>query len=113
MHKGPLVSYIEGSRKKVLELENYYKKIDEIDHAKRDIFRRYKRYSAKEMLEFGISMAQARFFKQAIIACEKNQFEQVMNEYAIETLKKGESSILCLGQKLENYEPLLRKGWEI
>lgn len=31
----------------------------------------------------------------------------------LEVLKKGESSILSLGPKIENYEPLLKKGWEI
>ncbi len=37
----------------------------------------------------------------------------MLNKYVLEVLKKGESSILSLGPRVENYEPLLKKGWEI
>jgi len=48
LYKGTLISYVEGGRKKVLELEEYYRKIEEIDEAKRSIFKRFGRYTAKD-----------------------------------------------------------------
>jgi hypothetical protein len=111
LYKGTMVSFIAGGRRKVLELEEYYRKLDGLDQAKRDLFKRFGRYSVKEWFESGVSIEEARYFKQAIIATEKAEVEEVLNQYVLDVLKKGESSILSLGPRVENYEPLLKKGW--
>lgn len=43
-----MVIFIAGGRKKVLELEDYYRKIESLDEAKRDIFKRFGRYTVKQ-----------------------------------------------------------------
>ena len=48
LFKGALISYLMGSRKKYLELESYYKKIEDIDQAKRFIFQKFRRYTAAD-----------------------------------------------------------------
>lgn len=47
LYKGTLLSYMNGGRKKVLELEDYYRRINDIDEAKRSIFKRFGRYSVR------------------------------------------------------------------
>ncbi len=47
MYKGTMLSFIAGGRKKVLELEDYYRKINDIDEAKRAIFKRFGRYTVR------------------------------------------------------------------
>ncbi len=51
-----MLAFIGGGRKKVLELEDYYRKVDNLDEAKRDIFKRFGRYTAREYFETGISI---------------------------------------------------------
>lgn len=38
-----------------LELEDYYRRIDDIDEAKRSVFKRFGRHSVKDYFESGIS----------------------------------------------------------
>lgn len=71
LYKGTLIAFINGGRKRVLELEDYYRRINDIDEAKRSIFKRFGRYSVQNYFESGITFEEARFFKQAIIATEK------------------------------------------
>ncbi len=73
MYKGTLLSFIGGGRRKVLELEDHYRKLDDIDEAKRAIFKRFGRYTVRNYFESGVTIEKARFFKQAIIATEKQE----------------------------------------
>lgn len=66
LFKGSLVSCIQGNRKKALELEGYYKKIEDIDEAKRYIFQKFRRYTAADIFYTGVSAEEARIFKQAV-----------------------------------------------
>lgn len=50
-----MVTYLTGSRKKYVELEGYYKKIEDIDQAKRFIFQKFKRYTAADEFYTGTS----------------------------------------------------------
>lgn len=55
LYKGTLLSYMNGGRKKVLELEDYYRRINDIDEAKRSIFKRFGRYSVRNYFESGVT----------------------------------------------------------
>lgn len=55
LFKGSMVAYLTGSRKKYVELEGYYKKIEDIDQAKRFIFQKFKRYTAADEFYTGTS----------------------------------------------------------
>jgi hypothetical protein len=46
-----------------------------------------------------------------VLSVEKSKVEQVLNDYILSSIKGGTSSVLCLGDRLENYDPLLKKGW--
>ena len=45
MYKGALVSFVNGSRKKFLELEQYYQRMDRIEMARRRLFQKFGRFS--------------------------------------------------------------------
>jgi hypothetical protein len=111
LYKGALVSFIAGARTKFLELEEHYKKIENLDIAKRRIFQRFDRYTIEQQFKTGISFGQARNFKEAVLAVEKDAVEACLQEHILKPLKEGQSSVLSLGQRLENYDPLLKKGW--
>lgn len=103
VYKGALISFIGGTRTKFLELEDHYKKISNIDVAKRKIFQRFDRYTVENQFKSSIGFAQARSFKEAVLAVEKDQVEKVLNDFVLSEIKAGNSSVLCLGNRLENY----------
>jgi hypothetical protein len=47
------------------------------------------------------------------LAVQHKDLEEVLAEYILKSIKEGNSSMLALGPRLENYEPLLKKNWEI
>lgn len=73
LFKGSLVAFIQGNRQKYLELEDHYRRIDDLDIAKRKIFQSFGRYSVLQQFKSGISFQQARFFKEAVISVDKAQ----------------------------------------
>lgn len=75
MFKGSLISYLRGSRKKVLELEDYYRKIEDIDEAKRAIFQQFRRYTAADIFYTGVTASDARIFKQAVAMVDQPSIE--------------------------------------
>lgn len=66
LFKGAMISYLRGSRKKVLELEDYYRKIEDIEAAKMFIFQQFRRFTAEDLFYTGVSSEEARNFKQAV-----------------------------------------------
>jgi hypothetical protein len=78
LFKGALVSFIQGGRQKYLELEDHYKRIDDLDIAKRKIFQSFNRYSVLQQFKSGITFEQARFFKEAVISVERAQVEDIL-----------------------------------
>ena len=75
LFKGALVSYLRGGRKKFLELEDYYKKTEDIEEAKIAIFKEFRRYTASDYFYSGVTAEQNRHFKQAIALVEREHVE--------------------------------------
>lgn len=87
LFKGSLISYMRGSRKKVLELESYYKKIEDIDEAKRSIFQQFRRYTAADIFYTGVTAEDARIFKQTVALVDQPRIEACLEKYVLQTLK--------------------------
>ena len=81
--------------------------------AKRRLFQKFGRFSVEDRFRSGIDFEQARLFKQAVAGVEVAELEGVLEERVLKVIREGKSSCLALGPRLENYEPLLKKGWEI
>lgn len=94
------MSFIKGSRSKYLELEDYYKRIDDIELAKKSIFQHWGRYTAEEEFMSGITIQQAKFFKQAVIAVELADVQRMQEEVVLKGIKENGSSMLALGPRL-------------
>lgn len=81
-------------------MEDYYKKIDKIDIAKRKIFQHFDRYTVEQQFKSEISFEKARFFKEAVLAVSEKDLEEVLAEYILKSIKEGNSSMLALGPRL-------------
>ncbi len=79
MYKGSLNAYLSGNRTKLIELEDYYKKIDDVDGAKIKIFQNYTRYSAQDYFKNSIAISEAKLIKQAIAAVTQGQIEDLVH----------------------------------
>jgi hypothetical protein len=75
LYKGAMVSFLRGSRRKVIELESYYRKIEEIEAAKMFIFQKFRRYTSSDIFYTGVSAEEARNFKQAVALVEQQNVE--------------------------------------
>ena len=62
-------------RRKVIELESYYRKIEEIEAAKMFIFQKFRRYTSSDIFYTGVSAEEARNFKQAVALVEQQNVE--------------------------------------
>lgn len=87
LYKGALVAFIQGNRQKYLELEDHYKRTEHIDVAKRKIFQHFGRYTVEQQFRSGVTMQQARFFKEAVLAVQQNDVEEVLQEHLLKPIK--------------------------